>query len=251
MNDSTEDPSLGRAGDLASTIADVMASIGEIPKNGYNDYHNYDYPLDEDVMSALREAMTEHNLIALPSVEGRSMNKVSTGPDESDFQFHTRVQFSVTLIDGDSGQQRTMHWEGEAQDGQDKGLYKAYTSGMKYWALKTFLMSAGDDVETADAAKEQPSRSSGQNGRREPSDAQMEFAQDLAKSSVWSEQEQADLKKRISAVSRSEMSDLIDDMQGTIEKRKSNGHQQNENTVSETANDPAFDDGAEDDDLPF
>jgi len=261
MTDSEQDPTLGTCEKLAAKIAKVMAAIGEVPKNGHNDRFNYSYPLDEDVMKALREAMTEHGLVAIPSVAGRSMTKETTSGGTE--MIHTRVQLEITLIDSDSGQQKTVHWEGEAQDQQDKGLYKAYTSGMKYWALKTFLMSAGDDVERADAASSQPKQSSGSSGSREPSDAQVEFAEDLTSSSVWSEKEQAGLEQRIANYTRSQMSDLIDSMQETIEKREAQqngeqqGHQpqrQDPSDVTPTQkeeNQEPFADPDESDDLPF
>jgi len=78
MTDSEQDPTLGTCEKLAAKIAKVMAAIGEVPKNGHNDRFNYSYPLDEDVMKALREAMTEHGLVAIPSVVGRSMTKETT-----------------------------------------------------------------------------------------------------------------------------------------------------------------------------
>jgi hypothetical protein len=254
MSDPTDDPELGdpglgTAGNLAAKLADAMTSIGEIPKNGHNDYHGYDYPLESDVMDALRSELAERGVAIFPSVEGRSVNRV--GNEEDGYTLHTRVQLAITLVDSESGEQRTMHWEGEAMDGQDKGLYKAYTSGMKYWALKTFLMSAGDDVERSNpgGGAHQNSRS---NGSREPTDPQVEFAQNLAQSSVWSNNEKESLQGRIQNYNRSQMSDLIDQMKSTIEEREAgqNGKQEPSKQAAGAgeANHPEFED---DSDLPF
>ena len=204
-------------GKLAAKIARVMAAIDSVPKNGRNDYHGYNYSTDDDVMQSVRPVMAEHNLIALPSVADRNVERVSTGPDESDYQLHTHITLEITLIDGDSGQSKTVTWEGEAQDGQDKGLYKAYTSGIKYWALKTFLLSADTDVETHDAAANQPT----QNGySAEPSDAQLEYASDLYEKPCWSDKEQESLRARVASADKNELSDLIDKMQQTVEERQ-------------------------------
>jgi len=122
----------------------------------------------------------------------------------------------ITLIDGDSGQSKTVMWDGEAQDGQDKGLYKAYTSGIKYWALKTFLLSADADVETHDAAAGQ-ARSNG-SASHEPTEAQIEYAEDLAQNSVWTDEEsEALLNTRIPSADKNELSDLIDHMSKVVE----------------------------------
>ena len=207
----------GRA-KLAAKIAKVMAAIDSVPKTGRNDFHNYDYSTDDDVMQSVRPTMAEHNLIALPSVKDRSIERVSTGKKEEDYQLHTRVTLEITLIDGDSGQSKTITWEGEAQDGQDKGLYKAYTSGIKYWALKTFLLSADTDVETHDAAANYSGGSSN-GGGGEPSDAQLEYASDLYEKPCWSESEKEKLRGRVADADKNELSDLIDNMQAAVDKR--------------------------------
>lgn len=211
-----EDSKSEGVGQLAKKIAQVMAAIDSVPKNGWNDFHKYKYSTDDDVMQSVRPVMAEHNLIALPSVVDRSIERVSTGKKESDYQLHTQITLEVTLIDGDSGQSKTMTWEGEAQDGQDKGLYKALTSAMKYWALKTFLLSADADVETHDAAANQP-RSNG-SASQEATEAQVEYAKDLARKDVWKEQErEALLNTRIPGADKNELSDLIDHMNKVVE----------------------------------
>jgi len=213
------DPSKDGIDKLATTIASVMAAIDHVPKNGRNDYHNYDYSTDDDVMQSVRPVMAEHNLIAIPSVKDRSIERISTGKKESDYQLHTRVTIEITLVDGDSGQSKTVTWEGEAQDGQDKGLYKAYTSGIKYWALKTFLLSADADVETHDAAAAQGSSQSGSSGGQGgPSDKQLSYARDLAKHDVWTDSERKQLlNDRIPNADASTLSDLIDHMKKVTE----------------------------------
>jgi len=210
------DPKTSGTDKLAATIANVMAAIDSVPKNGTNDYHGYDYSTDDDVMQSVRPVMAQHNLIALPSVTDREITKVETN---SGTALHTRVTLEITLIDGDSGQSKTVTWEGEAQDGQDKGLYKAYTSGVKYWALKTFLLSADTDVETHDAAASYGSPQSEASGStQEPSDSQLEYARDLAKDEVWTDAERNSLlNDRIPAASKNELSDLIEHMKKVTE----------------------------------
>jgi len=148
MSDSTESD----IDKLAAKVSSVMGTIDEVPKTGYNDYHQYEYSTDDDVMQALRPVLADHNLAIFHDFVDRDMTVVETGNGTT---FHTRVRIEITLVDGDSGQSWTTTWEGEAQDSQDKGLYKAYTSGIKYWALKSFLLSADSDVETHDASASQ------------------------------------------------------------------------------------------------
>jgi len=202
------DPDSEGVGQLAKKIAQVMAAIDRVPKNGVNDYHGYEYSTDDDVMQSVRPVMAEHNLIALPSVTERETVEVETNKGT---ETKTYITMEITLIDGDSGQSKTVMWDGEAQDGQDKGLYQAYTSGIKYWALKTFLLSADADVETHDAAANQP-RSNGRSSG--PSDAQLDYARDLAKEDVWEEHERKQLlNDRIPNASSQEISELIEHME--------------------------------------
>ena len=208
-----EDSKSEGVGQLAKKIAQVMAAIDRVPKNGVNDYHGYEYSTDDDVMQSVRPVMAEHNLIALPSVTERETVEVETNKGT---ETKTYITMEITLIDGDSGQSKTVMWDGEAQDGQDKGLYKAYTSGIKYWALKTFLLSADADVETHDAAAGQ-ARSNG-SASHEPTQAQIEYAEDLAQNSVWTDEEsEALLNTRIPSADKNELSDLIDHMSKVVE----------------------------------
>jgi hypothetical protein len=248
------DDSLGTAPELAKKIAAVMGDIEDISKSGVNDYHGYQYATDDDVMGAVRPKMAEHNLVALPSLVSRDIQRFGT---EGDYTLHTRIVLDITLLDADSGQQKTMRWEGEAQDTQDKGLYKAYTSAIKYFMLKVFLLSADTDVETDDiSGREGAQAPPKQNGSpKQPSDKQVKYARDLAKKGVWSEKEQKALNAKIDRATRQGLSDLIDDMKGTIEERESAGPQKERQDPSQGApedqGDPQEAFGDPNDELPF
>jgi hypothetical protein len=60
----------------------------------------------------------------------------------------TTVTLDVTLVDGESGDMMTTTWIGQGLDNSDKGYYKAYTGAIKYFLLKTFLISTGDEATT-------------------------------------------------------------------------------------------------------
>jgi hypothetical protein len=83
--------------------------------------------------------------------------------------------------------------------------------------LKLFLQSADADVETHDAATE---HSGGSNGRaQDPTDAQLEYARDLAKKDVWTDQErEALLNTRIPGADKNALSNLIDHMQKVVDE---------------------------------
>ena len=79
------------------------------------------------------------------------------------------------------------------------------------------------------AAKSSPSNQNGQSqssGRRPtsrsngPTEEQVDFVKDLMESSVWSEKERGNLQKRLDNYTRSQVSDMIDQMQEIIDARK-------------------------------
>jgi hypothetical protein len=54
---------------------------------------------------------------------------------------------TFSLIDAESGERHDVAWAGTGDDKSDKGIYKGYTGSLKYFLMKTFLVSQGDDPE--------------------------------------------------------------------------------------------------------
>jgi len=119
---------------LYGKMAQAMRSIARIPKRGHNDYFNYDFVLDADVLDAVRRAMAEVDLALFVSLDSHERH-----------ENRTIAAFTLTFADGDTGATQIVHWSGEAADKGDKGLSKAATSAVKYCLLKTFLISTGDE----------------------------------------------------------------------------------------------------------
>lgn len=207
---------------LARKMLKVMEGIEEVPKRGRNSHYNYDYPLDADVMEALREQMIAQGLIVMPSVEAyeTETRKTQRKGGGTKVMYHSEIRLSIKVVDSETGAAAQMYWAGEASDNQDKGLYKAYTSAIKYWALKTFLMSANDDVETADAGAPARGGGGGAPMSGEPTQKQVNYAKALASEEVWNEGEKTSLTNKIGALDKQGLSDLIENMQEEVEKRK-------------------------------
>lgn len=150
---------------LYKKIAAVTAAIKRVPKSGKNTYFHYDYAMEGDVVDALRGLLAENNLAVLPP----TVLTWERGDPDAKGQFLTRVQYQFGLGDCETGETFESTWWAEAQDNADKSFNKAATSGLKYWLLKSFLVSTGDDanddpdhgpVEPRDQAA--PSRSTAQ-----------------------------------------------------------------------------------------
>lgn len=129
---------------LARKLASVMAEVSRVKKSGRNDFHRYDYATESDLTDAIRGHLAAQGVAILPSVvEVKSEPLASSKRNE----ILTTATLEITLVCAESGEQRVTRWQGQGLDAGDKGYYKAYTGAMKYFLMKTFLISTGDDPE--------------------------------------------------------------------------------------------------------
>lgn len=133
---------------LVKKLAEVMAAVERIPKNGHNNFHNYEYATEADIVTAVRKELSSRHVMLIPAVEAFQRDSVG---DKG--QVLTTLVMSFTFIDGETGETITRPWVGAGTDKEDKGAYKAMTGGEKYFLLKTFLMPTGDDPEADEKPK--------------------------------------------------------------------------------------------------
>lgn len=171
-------------GSLARKIALIIGKTGNIPKNGRNTFHKYDYVMEADLTRALGPMLSEHKIAFFPSVVEvtETPGKGSKGQDTL-----ATVTLEITIVDGESGDTMVVRWRGQGMDSGDKAYYKAYTGAMKYFMMKTFLVDTGDDPEIdQDAAPSRaPAKQAAPKGERP---AQADAAQqDSAEVARWQE----------------------------------------------------------------
>jgi hypothetical protein len=142
-------PEQGRP--LARKLATVLMDVHRVPKNGRNDFHGYDYVYESDLVDHIRTKLAEQGVALFPSVREHTVDELQDARNRT--VYLTTVTLDVSLIDGESGDMMTTTWVGQGLDNGDKGYYKAYTGAIKYFLLKTFLISTGDDPENDDAPR--------------------------------------------------------------------------------------------------
>ena len=59
----------------------------------------------------------------------------------------TNIDMTIAIIDVESGEKIEVPWAGQGADKGDKGMYKAFTGGLKYFLMKMFMLPTGDDPE--------------------------------------------------------------------------------------------------------
>tara|TARA_R110000824_G_scaffold49264_3_gene138293 strand:+ start:1016 stop:1741 length:726 start_codon:yes stop_codon:yes gene_type:complete len=121
---------------LVSKLAEVQASIRNVTKDGYNEFHKYKYAEEAAIVKACRWELAQRHIMVIPSIE--SVDRTGT---------LTTITTSFTLYDGESGETITSHWAGTGDDKGDKGLYKALTGSLKTYLTKLLLLPTGDDAE--------------------------------------------------------------------------------------------------------
>ena len=141
----TASPSPPEGSGLAGALARVMGQIRRVPKEGRNDFHGYDYVTEADLVDHIRDKLAGEQVAVLPSVVEHTEQEMKDGRGR--VQYRTLVTLEMALIHAPSGEERTTRWVGVGVDAGDKGFYKAYTGAMKYFLLKTFQVSTGDDPE--------------------------------------------------------------------------------------------------------
>lgn len=122
----------------------IIDEIGLVPKRGWNDHHRYWFTLDADLNAFVGPLFAKYHLVVIPRVT--EVERIEL-PGRQQL---TRVKLDVEIINADSekGEDRfTVPWVGEGADTVDKGVYKAYTGGLKFFYMKLLQVSTGDDPE--------------------------------------------------------------------------------------------------------
>ena len=128
----------------------VIKQVQSIRKTGYNDYEEYAFVEEAEVVRALRSALTEAGLsLGVSASEILRSDAVQHG-------INYTLQMTFTLTDTETGYSERVPWLAMGADAADKAVYKAYTSGVKYFLLKTFLLPTDDDVERGPASQFPP-----------------------------------------------------------------------------------------------
>src|SRR5699024_2079991 len=130
---------------LVKKLAKVMDQVKYIEKKGYNKFHKYHYATESDVSEKVREVLAENDVIMLPDVVEHETREHINQRGNKEYIATVTVKF--TIIDGETGEQLSIHGIGEGQDAGDKAVYKAITGATKYALMKTFMIPTGDDPE--------------------------------------------------------------------------------------------------------
>jgi len=132
--------------ELAKKIVAVMKECRRVEKNGFNNNQNYKYATSADVIAMVNEALTNNNIATLADTEILQIENIEGKKNNL-----VRVKITVTLLDADSGEERTISGIGEGYDSLDKATAKAQTQALKYAYMSAFAIAQGDDPDSDNA----------------------------------------------------------------------------------------------------
>lgn len=123
----------------------ISAAIGKLEKAGRNNFAKYDYVTEADVMAALKSACVEVGVVIIPTVEQCERILEPHGDKSREVM---RIKMHFTLVNSDNPEEKIKSVIfGCAHDSGDKAIWKAITGCYKYFAMKLFMLSTGDDPE--------------------------------------------------------------------------------------------------------
>ncbi|MFU8807231.1 MAG: ERF family protein, partial [Bradymonadaceae bacterium] len=132
---------------LAKKIAEVMLAVKSPPQTGRNKFLGYQYSTRDDIFGVIRGELGKRGVAVLPEVLSVVREPTGRTTKSGAETMRVNVEMAVTLIDGESGEERRQLWAAEAQTEDEKGVPQAITQGLRFWAVNTFLLCDGSDEQ--------------------------------------------------------------------------------------------------------
>lgn len=145
---------------LVKKLSYIMGQMAHIKKEGFNKAQNYAFVRESDVAEKVSILLAAKSIFLHQTVISHSMRDLYTTSSGSMMRL-SEVLMEFRFIDGETGETTpAATFPGHGADTGDKGVYKAMTGAEKYFLMKTFLVSTGDDPE-ADEKVDKAAISSG------------------------------------------------------------------------------------------
>lgn len=160
---------MSELGKLYARIAIVSKEVGSLLPDKKNLEQRYDYISADKILERAGDAMAKHGLVVIPSILDSDVKvitytKTYSGKVEEKWRLDAEIYFEMTVADSD-GNAIAQKWVGRGSDYStpDKALYKAITSGHKYFLMKLFNVGIGNEdgeheVQDADYSPVPPRR---------------------------------------------------------------------------------------------
>lgn len=133
---------------IAKSIIAITQQVGQIQKEGYNEFQRYKYTRWEDINEKLSPLLAEHGLIIVQSEQSRNLL------EENDKGSVLAIVYHFTIINEHGEQWPEVEWTAIArlrdQKGitDDKAASKCHTQAEKQFCIKQFKIRTDDFVDS-------------------------------------------------------------------------------------------------------
>ena len=143
------------ANTLAAKIAKASADVGgRLKADKTNTQDRYNYISADKILAECGQALAAQGVAVIPSMTDAEVNIGETAGGKR--RFDARVSFVMTVTDGEAEQAQPWFGFGADYTTPDKAVYKAVTSGHKYFLSKLLMIGEGNEDGEHEAAPEAP-----------------------------------------------------------------------------------------------
>lgn len=129
---------------LANRIAAASKDVGgKLNPDKRNKEQSYDYISADKIIAVCGQALAEQGVTVYPSITETTLDVLDRGNNK--YRYDARVQFAMTLADDEGTFMSQWYGLGSDYTTPDKALYKAITSGHKYFLMKLLNVGAGNE----------------------------------------------------------------------------------------------------------
>lgn len=145
---------------LSSKIAAASKDVGgKLSADKTNKDQGYDYLSADKILTVCGQALAGQGVALFPAIMEMSAETVTylktwKGGSEEKTRYDARVQFLMKLSDGEDTQDLLWYGLGSDYAVPDKAVYKAITSGHKYFLMKLLNVGAGNEDGEHEASEE-------------------------------------------------------------------------------------------------
>ena len=153
----TDQPKVNLVQRLAKATAEVG---GKLKADKRNAEQNYSYVSADKILSACGQALADNGIVVIPSIVKQEITLVeyTNSYNKALRRYDATIDLVLKVTDGET--EFDEPWFGMGSDYQtpDKALYKAITSGHKYFMSKLFCIGEGNEDSEHDEPEGQPAK---------------------------------------------------------------------------------------------
>ena len=129
---------------IYEAMAKIMAEVGHVKADGYNNFSKYSYKSAEAIKGAVQTACAHNGVTMVPTFGKPEITRETTAKGGA--QLHVIMETKLTFYASDGSSVTVTSW-GEAADTGDKAVNKAETAGVKYGLINAFLISTPSEED--------------------------------------------------------------------------------------------------------